>query len=217
MFFGQTKEKLTVSTFQKFFLTGINIDMKKEKNKKDIKYGKTHRGFTLIELLVSMTIFSLIIAITSGVFVSVLQAQRRLLAMQELFSQISYLEEYTSRAIRMANKDISGICITAKSNYEITYSDQGIRFMNYKGDCQEFYLSNYQLMENNAGVVSELTSSALAINNFNISLLGNSQFDNLQPRVTLSLNIKGTGAKVEQQVEMQIQTTISQRKLDVQY
>ncbi|MBU0546840.1 type II secretion system GspH family protein [Patescibacteria group bacterium] len=191
--------------------------MKKEKNKKDIKYGKTHRGFTLIELLVSMTIFSLIIAITSGVFVSVLQAQRRLLAMQELFSQISYLEEYTSRAIRMANKDISGICITAKSNYEITYSDQGIRFMNYKGDCQEFYLSNYQLMENNAGVVSELTSSALAINNFNISLLGNSQFDNLQPRVTLSLNIKGTGAKVEQQVEMQIQTTISQRKLDVQY
>lgn len=192
--------------FLKFFTDGINMDLKNRQQK----------GFTLIELLVSMAVFSLIVASASGVFTSVLQAQRKLLAMQELLSQTSYLEEYMSRTIRMAKKDVLGACIAAKSNYDII-PGQSIKFMNYKGECQEFYLFNSRLMENKDGIVSELTSSTFAVNNFNISLLGNSQLDNLQPRATLFLNIKGTGPRVEQRAEIQIQTTISQRKLDVQY
>jgi prepilin-type N-terminal cleavage/methylation domain-containing protein len=211
MFLGQIKEKLPALVFLKSFLNGINMDLRIEKDKKE------KQGFTLIELLVSMAVFSLIVASATSVFVSVLQAQRRLLAMQEIFSQISYLEEYTSRSIRMAKKDLLGTCITAKSNYDITRSGQGIKFMNYKGECQEFYLSNFKLMENKSSVVSELTSNSLSVNNFSINLSGNSQLDNVQPRVTLFLNVKGTGARAEQQAEAQIQTTISQRKLDIQY
>jgi len=192
------------------------MDLKNKKQKGFIFLKKTKRSFTLIELMVSMTVFSLIIASASGVFTSVLQAQRKLLATQELLSQTSYLEEYMSRSIRMAKKDVLGACITAKSNYDIV-SGQSIKFMNYKEECQEFYLLSSHLMENKAGVVSELTSDTLAVNNFNISLLGNSQSDNLQPRATLFLKIKGVGLRIEQQVEIQIQTTISQRKLDVQY
>jgi prepilin-type N-terminal cleavage/methylation domain-containing protein len=182
----------------------------------DSKNKKFKKSFTLIELMVSVTVFCLIAASASGVFTSVLQAQRKLLAMQELLSQTSYLEEYMSRAIRMARKDVLGTCITAKSNYDIV-SGQSIRFVNYKGECQEFYLSSSHLMEDKDGVVSELTSDALAVDNFNINLLGNSQSDNFQPRATLFLKMKGTGSRAEQQVEIQIQTTISQRKLDVQY
>jgi len=176
------------------------------------------KGFTLAELLVSVSVFAILIGGASGAFVSTIQAQRKSLAFQELLAQTSYLEEYMSRAIRMGKKDIAGTCITAKSNYDITRSDNGIKFkfMNYKEECQEFYLSDSKLWENKNGD-RELSSSQLNVEIFNIQVSGNSQTDSFQPRVTLFLKIKGAGLKPEQQPEIKIQTTISQRNLDVQY
>ena len=183
----------------------------------NLKSKKQKKGFTLIEMLVSMTVFVLIVSSATGFFTSVLKAQRKLLATQEIFSQVSYLEEYVSRSIRMARKDLAGVCISARSNYSITHSGSGIKFLNYKGECQEFYLYNSKLMESKNSVVSELTSSALTVDDFNINVLGNSQSDNIQPRVTLFINVTGSGTRTEEQAEVQIQTTISQRKLDIQY
>ena len=175
------------------------------------------QGFTLVELLVSITVFSLIITSVGGSMTSILKAQRRLLSLQELSEQTSYAEEYMSRAIRMATKDIDGVCIGARENYQITHAGEGIKFLNYDNECQEFYLLDGQLWENKNGVNTELTSNALEVEVFNINLVGESQTDNLQPRFTLFLKIKGAGPGQEGQAEMEIQTTLSQRKLDVQY
>ena len=187
--------------------------MNKLKSKKE----QQKNGFTLAELLVSITVFSLIIGAVSGAFISTIQAQRKALSFQEILNQTSYLEEYMSRAIRMARKDFGGSCVAANSNYETTHSDHGLSFMNYLGNCQEFYVSDARLWENKDGIVSELTSTSVSVEEFNVKVLGNSQLDNLQPRATLFLKIKGTGPGVEQQAEIQIQTTLSQRKLDIQY
>ncbi len=181
------------------------------------KKNEKQKGFTLVELLVSMTIFSLIITSVSGSITSILQAQRKLLSLQELSEQASYAEEYMSRTIRMAAKDVDGACIGSRENYQITRGGEGIKFLNYDNECQEFYLFNNQLWENKNGEDTELTSNALKIEVFNINLLGEFQTDSIQPRVTLFLKIKGTGPGPEEQAEMQIQTTLSQRKLDVRY
>ena len=175
------------------------------------------KGFTLVELLVSISVFSLIVSAMSGAFISTIRAQRKSLAFQQLLEQSSYLEEYISRSIRMGKKDISGVCISAKPNYEITHSNKGIKFLNYNRNCQEFYVSGSRLWENKNGVDLALTSSNLMVENINIELSGNSQTDNFQPRVTIFLKIKGAGSKPEEQPEIKIQTTISQRNPDVQY
>lgn len=165
-----------------------------------------NKGFTLIEMVVAVTVFSLVVGVASGIFVSSLKAQRQSLATQEVLDQISYVAEYMSRAIRMARKDMTGDCTgIPKLNY--AFSGQCLKFRNYKNECQAFCLEGERL-KNEAGVY--LTSSSLKVENFNVSLTGETQDDNLQPKVSIFLDIKG-----KEKSKIRIQTTISQRNLDV--
>jgi len=177
---------------------------------------KNQKSFTLIELLVSVVIFLIIISMTSGFFVSALRSQRRILPTQELLDQVSYVLEYMGRALRMAKKDLTGSCITAGHNYGTT--PNGIKFIDYNNNCTEYYLDAGQLKKRIGANSWELTSSKIKVNQFRISLSGVAQppTDNLQPRATIFLEALGRGREGEQP-KIQIQTTISQRKLDIQY
>lgn len=181
------------------------------------------KGFTLVEMLVVIGLFSLIGGSIVALFVSGISSQRKILATQELLDQTSYVLEFMGRALRMAKKDDVGgkvNCLSGdKVNYELTRGNQGIKFRNYKDECQEFYLEGDRLMEarkkgDEATTTLPLTSSALKVNSLKFHLSGAGQGDNLQPRVTIFLEISGRGKNPP---TIKIQTTISQRDLDVQY
>jgi len=177
---------------------------------------KIKNGFTLVEILVTLAIFSTIIGITSGIFLSGLQAQRKTLFLGDLSDQTSYVLEYMSRALRMAKKELSApACLSQNGlNYEITRGRKGLKFINYQGICQEFFLDNTKrLKELKGGLEEFLTSDELEIEIFNIKLAGESGQDEDQPRVTLFLKIKGK--MPGQPPEIKIQTTISQRSPDL--
>jgi len=177
-------------------------------------------GFTLVEMLVAVAIFSIITGVAIGIFVMAMKEQRKILAQQQLLDQTSYAEEYMSRAIRMARKDdieIGGefayCLLDYKVNYATTTTGQGgIKFRNYNNYCQEFYLQGGQLRENKGGVDLALTSPGLTVISFKITSSGWDQADNFQPAVTMFLDITG-----KEGTEIKIQTTISQRNLDVEY
>lgn len=165
-------------------------------------------AFTLIEVVVATAIFTLLIGASAGVFTSILKNQRQGLATQEVLDQTSYLMEYLSRAVRMAKKDMTGACTgTAKLNYAFT--GQCLKFVNYNDECQQFCLQGARLKDENGNY---LTSTNLNVANFSVVISGASQppTDSLQPKVTISLNIIG-----DEQSTMKIQTTISQRNLDI--
>lgn len=167
-----------------------------------------NKGFTIIEMVVAVAVFTLLVGATSGVFVSSIRNQRQSLATQEVLDQTSYLMEYMSRSLRMARKDTAGACTgTVKLNY--AFSGQCLKFLNYSGQCRQFCLDGSRIKDEDGNY---LTSANLQISNFNVTLSGASQppADYLQPRVTFSLNIAG-----QEQTTMKIQTTISQRNLDV--
>lgn len=169
-------------------------------------------GFTLVEILVAVAVFSLIMGVASTVFVSAIKTQRRSLASQELLDQTSYAIEYMSRAVRMAKKDFDGSC-TGLANLNYRKIDSRIIFENYDGFCQEFFLQDGRLKEDRAGTENYLTSPDLNIVSFNIGPDDSwDQDDNLQPRVTVSLDIEG-----KNQTKIKVQTTISQRNLDIVY
>lgn len=164
------------------------------------------QGFTLIEMMVAVAVFAFVVTSASGLFAFSLKIQRRSIAYQQLLDQTSYLTEYISRAVRMAQKDSNGACTgTAKLNY--AFIDQCLRFRNYKNQCQRFCLEGTRLKDENGNY---LTSGDLSVLSFGVSLSGQSQGDNIQPKAELFLDIQG-----KENSRIIIQTAISQRNLDV--
>jgi len=176
----------------------------------------TRKGYALIELLVAATIFAIIIVAISSLFISGIRTQGRVLATQEVLDQASYVMEYVSRALRMAKKDESGTCIsTVGNNYELTTN--GIQFIDKDDVCTEFFLDSIdkQLKKRIGGTTSDLTSSNLQVNAFRISLSGEAPADGLQPKVTISLEMLGRKIIGMAKPKIQIQTSVSQRNLDM--
>jgi len=184
--------------------------------------------------LVAVGIFTILIAAPTGFFVGSLRGQLKTLASQKLLDNTSYTLEYISRSLRMAKKELSADPLTAclleggtilyGHNYQITRGGNGLKFINYKNECQEFFLdeNDHRLKESKNGAAPvALTAEDLEITSLTglkFKLSGESQADTDQPRVTLFLKIKGArGQKPELQPEIKIQTTISQRNLDVPY
>jgi len=189
-----------------------------------------NKGLTLIELLVSMTMLSLTITGVVSIFTATVSGQERSLASQEMLDQSSYVVEYMSRILRMAKKDTEGACL---GDVTLNYLKSGstIRFLSYHDQCYEFRLdpATNKLQERKSSDNNEanfpdywtdLTSDELQVLSF---IIGSDdswdENDDLQPRITLFFEIKGNraGLKPEEQPLLNLQTTVSQRNLDVVY
>ena len=199
---------------------GTEFLSKKHRESRPLSQG----GFSLIELIVAFGIFFIVAGSASWLFVEAVKAQKRTLAYQQVLDNVSYVMEYMSRTLRMAKKDTTGNCVnktggTILANYEVI--PNGIRFLNYRDICQEFYLQGIRLKEKKyknetRGQVEtdlELTSSKISVARFNIYVWGWDQGDNLQPKVTIYLESK---ERLEGVPLIMIQTSVSQRNLDVQ-
>lgn len=178
------------------------------------------KAFTLVEMLVVIGMFSLILGAVSGLFILGISTQRRILASQEMLGEISFALEYMVRSLRMAKKDdieinlITKNCLLAnKANYEVSNGE--IRFRNYRNECQRFYLENEKILEQKnydlAGQPLPLTSDKIKIKSLKFNTIGQFENDSLQPRVTIFVEVEGQSTHQK----IQIQTTISQRDLDV--
>lgn len=182
-----------------------------------------NKAFTLIELLVAMAIFSIVVGTISGIFISGIQQQRLALTGQAILDQTSFALEYMSRSLRMAKKElVTPGCLSQKGlNYEITGSGLGLKFINHleNDDCQEFFLESGQLkyrkkIGQSGEETFDLTSNKLEVASLKFNLAGGTQQDDLQPRLTIFLELKGKG-ELESSQKIKIQTTISKRNLDV--
>ncbi len=189
-------------------------------------------GFTLIELLVSIMIFSISMGVVSQLFTYSLKSERVLKAHAQLVNEMSYNMERISRGLRMAQKSAgTASCLAANENYAPTHvlgaAIHGIRFENINSsgqiDCVEYYMG-YPYVSGKAALMERrlsngvlqfdipLTSPDVELVNFNISGTGWSQDDQLQPRVTINMKTIGNESQ-----SLNIQTTVSQRNLDVRY
>jgi len=177
-----------------------------------------NKGFTLIEILVTTTIFVSIFGIISGLFFSALKVQRKAMALQGLIKESSYVMEYMSRQLRMVKKDDMNCTDPSEpKNYFINPDKNSVSFKNYNDECWKFYLDEDEgrLKIDRAGKIDFLTSADLNVLSFKINLLGDVNGDEAQPRITFVLKIQGNGQKTEEKPTIQIQTTVSQRNLDI--
>lgn len=173
-------------------------------------------GFSLVEMLVAMTVFSLTVGAILGLSVAAIRSQAEALRLQKLLDETSYVTEYMSRDLRMAKKDTTAWCLSfcgAGCNYE-TMGVSAINFVSYRDECKGYYRDVLNASIMHVSPLFPLTSSKVNVSSLRFTLSGESQNEtpNLQPRITISMTIGKAGVA---KPEIKIQTTISQRNLDI--
>lgn len=176
-------------------------------------FNNSKKGLTLIEMLVAISIFSIMAIGAVNLFSSLIKYQKNLLDKAYVLNTLSYSVEYISKSLRMAQKDMTGACITAKKNYALV-SVSDIKFVNNNNECQEFFLEGGLIKVRKAGVVQNLTPANVVVESFRFVLSGEGQEDAFQPKVSLSMKAKPANGSIP---SLLIQATISQRMLDIAY
>lgn len=169
-------------------------DTKTLQTVKKIKYYpfcKTETGFTLIELLVAMAVFSLIVVSIAGIFVSILNAQRKAIALQVTQEASRFLLESMAKEIRMSVLNSYG------SNYvDITNPD---------GDRFTYVFSGGQLYRQ--GQLISPDSIEIVSGGFNVI----QQAQPIATKVTIVMTVRGKNTSLAQQTALNLQATVSAR------
>lgn len=169
------------------------------------------KGFTLIELIISFGIFMVVVSGLMSALISTVKLQRNIIDSQKMLDEVSYSLEYMTRAIRMAKKDIDGVCVNKGVNYSL--SGNTITFLNSDNKCQSFRLNNNNIEVRISPDTAflPLTSEAVTITQLSFSHAGSSWSSNGDDQTKVAILIK---AKSRSDSIIKFQTTISQRRLN---
>lgn len=199
------------------FLTGIK--MKKEE------------GLTLIEILVVIGVFSGLMTVITGIFLTNLEMQRRTMAVQRTIGEISYAIEYMGRNIRMARNDEDGSCLREGEQgftYGIPSEGNGIKFINHHDQCVKFFLDEDEgvvkkgIRENGEWIEHDLTSGILNFKSFksdaNVTPDNEDDLYIKQPSATILLDVEALRGEASDAIwwDAEVQTTITRRRLDIE-
>jgi prepilin-type N-terminal cleavage/methylation domain-containing protein len=211
---------------------------------KQNKRQKNIRGFTIIELVVSVGIFSLVFVAAAGAFLSVLGAYQKVTTMRVNIDNLTTTLESLVRSAKTGydyhcdvvsggfnsprNCDVGGGTYFAFKNEDMPRSfgvptDPIVYKFVPCPDPVNPYCGRIQKSDNGGGLFYPVTVAppALDISYVRFYVVGADPFipsdlnpDVLQPQVTLIIKGK-VGVKEGISVPISIQTTITQRKLDI--
>jgi prepilin-type N-terminal cleavage/methylation domain-containing protein len=178
---------------------------------------ETKKGFTLIEMMVSVTIFAIVMVVSLGAILTILDSNRKSRTLTEVMSNLNFSLESMTRSIK-TGVDPGGDS-TVLYTYAIRPESSGFVFekIEYKRledeDTGRGYIARrVGVDENSSSPWVPITSELIDIQNFNFLISG--IVANNQPRIQIYL--KGevqTSPKIKS--AFAIQTTISQRKLNL--
>jgi len=120
-----------------------------------------NKGFTIIELVVVMAVFLFVVGAAMTIFISIVSNQKKVLSEQQVLNQVSYAQEYMSKALRMAKVALTAsdlACMGSENSgyiylltrYDVaTQTFKGVKFINQSGldesgepICQEFFVDH---------------------------------------------------------------------------
>ena len=181
---------------------------------------KNNKGVTLVELLVSLSLFTVLVLSSMGIFMMVVEGQRSAIATQELQNNLRYIFEVISKEVRMARGDHDGINCGITPYYKtyntnLTGTDSSnLYFMNKDGECvaYELWADNRIYMKRGGSPYVPVTPSSLEVGSllFHVEEDRAGTFHSSQGSVRMMMDIKVLGKKLHEQ-PIKLQTTITSR------
>lgn len=180
------------------------------------------KGFTLIELLVSLALFTVVVVISTGTLLALVDANRQAQSVKSVVNNLNFALDGMTRTLRTGytyHCDTTGFDWDAGllTPNDCSGGNEFIGFIDDHGDvvAYRYNSSNNQIERNidDNGWLA-LTAAEVNITEMLFYVTGAPLADGLQPTVTIS--IRGTaGSDAPTQTDLNIQTTVTQRILDL--
>jgi len=175
------------------------------------------KGFSLIELIVSVALFTVILTASLGSLIVIIDVNRQTKAIKLVVNNLNLAMEGMSRDLRVG----SNICRSASGTGAAcrtiaTDGDQQLFFTTDAGETGSSFRLNANSIERRIGTGGDylaLTGSDVIVDDMRFFIRGIGLTDNVQPSVVIMLT--GHIRQADQEVEFNIQTTVSQRKLEL--
>ncbi len=187
-------------------ITNKGLKTKSQSDNRLFGVGVMKRGFTLVELIVAVFIFTVLITVAGGSFVSGLSLQRRALNLKEVEENGRFILELMARELRVANP------ITTPNTACPEFGSSFIEFNHPVNGNIRYDLVSSQIQRRVDGVDSIISNPDIEVTDLAFCIDGNSLADNEQPRVTVILRLKA-GGLAREAAALDLQTTVSQRVL----
>ncbi len=171
---------------------------------------KTNKGFALVEAIVSVAIFSVVMTVGIVSLLSVVDVNRRSQAFKIVVNNLNLAIESMSKDIRVGY----GYNCASVSGGDCVAGGDSIYFTSKSGDAVIYRLNDGSIEKSveGSGFVS-ITADDVVIDYLNFYVIGSSSSDDIQPYSIIILE-GHVGEAVGKRIDFDLQTTITQRKLD---
>lgn len=186
--------------------------------KNTILNSQSEKGFTLVELLISIAVFLVIMTISLGSIISILDAGRKARSLKDVMTNLNFATEVISREIRFGRNYYCGVDTASPHTASNSCSNGGtaISFTTSEGVDTIYRLNGTQIERSvdygasYLGVTSpDVTVEDLTFYVFNTAPAPNQK----QPRILMI--VRGyAGVKPTIQSRFTLQTVMSQRALN---
>lgn len=182
-----------------------------------MKKTKFQKGFTLLEMLVALSVFVVILTVMMGSIVSIVDSNQKSRNKTSSLDGLNFTLESMSRLIRFGTNYHCGSTGNLYTPQDCASPNNSFSFRSADGSLVTYYLSSGVINRTvNGGTAYPLTPPDVFIQSLGFRVFGSSAYgvDYLQPRVVMT--IAGySGSKSSTRSNFNLQTTVSQRVLDI--
>lgn len=186
----------------------------------------SQKGFTLIEIMVSVALFAVVMTISVGALLSLVDANRKAQALNSIMNNLNFALENMSRNMRVGTtyhcSSTALVPVNIDTPQDCSTGGVLVAFEKYNGDpstlgdqvVYRFTGGHIEKSSDGGASFISITASEVVIEDMAFYVVGTTQGDTAQPRIVMTL--KGSaGISGRTITNFNLQTTISQRVLDL--
>lgn len=178
--------------------------------------GKNDRGFTLIEVLVSVALFAIVMMVSVGTMLTLVDANRKSQSLKSVVNNLNFSVDSMARTIRTGYQYHCGESGSISDPQNCQNGDTYIALIDDRGDTVEYrYDAVDQKIERRVegGSWLAFTAPEVQVEDMLVYVTGADTGDNVQPTVTISVRGRA-GVKDTVASTFNVQTTVTQRTLN---